>query len=81
MDVLTIERAQRLYRSAIDARATDAEGVNWWEEVRAELERVLAARSVREAATVIAWWHADWSFVGDSPMDAARRIRAAAKSN
>jgi len=48
--------------------------------VHAELGQVLAARSTAEAAQVIAWWHRDWSMVGDTAEAAARRIRAAARA-
>jgi hypothetical protein len=78
MPELAMDRAKRIYREAIDLRAKDAEGDQWWEAVRAELAQVLSARARGEAAAVIAWWHHDWSYVSYPARDAARRIRAAA---
>ena len=78
MSTLTIERAKAIYRSAIDARATDAEGAAWWGEVQDEVSRVLAARTLSEAAAVIDWWHNDWSMVNDTARSAAKRLRRAA---
>ena len=66
MQDLTLERAKRIYRAAVDSQASDAEGAAWWSDVHAELGQVLAARSAGEAAKVIDWWHHDWSMVGDT---------------
>lgn len=79
MTELTLDEAKRAYRAAIDATASDAEGADWWIEVASEVRRVCAATSVNAAATVIEWWHHDWSAVGDSAKAAAQRIRQAAK--
>lgn len=78
--VLTLERAKAIYRSAVDGKATDAEGAAWWAEVHSEIVQVLAARSASAAAQIIAWWHDDWSLVGDTAKAAAQRIRAAARA-
>ena len=78
--VLSMEGAKSIYRAAVDERASDSEGHVWWAAVHAEMTQVLAARSVREAAKVIAWWHHDWSQVSDSAAAAARRIRTAART-
>ncbi len=80
MRTLTLDRAKAIYRKAVDAQASDAEGATWWAEIHAELSQVLAARTTSEAAQVIAWWHADWSMVGDTAKAAAQRIRAAARA-
>lgn len=77
MQALTLDRTKTIYRAAVDEKASDAEGEAWWSEVHAELSQVLAARTVGEAARVIAWWHHDWSMVGDTAKAAAQRIRAA----
>ena len=80
MAELTLDKAKRVYRTAIDATASDAEGADWWIEVASEVRQVCAATSVKAAAAVIAWWHHDWSAVGDSAKAAAQRIRQAAKN-
>ena len=80
MRELSLQDAKTLYRTAIDARARDTEGAHWWEAVRSEISAVIAAPSVHAAAAVIAWWHADWSQVADSPRGAAGRLRKAARS-
>ena len=38
---------------------------------------IVAAPSGADAAAVIAWWHEDWSAIGDTAKGAARRIRTA----
>ena len=78
--VISFDVAKAIYRHAIDSRANDGEGAAWWDEVVDEIRDVVAARSVSEAATVIEWWHNDWSAVSDSPRDAAKRIREAARA-
>ncbi len=80
MGQLTLESAKAIYRAAIDVRAQDGEGDNWWEAVRVEVGQVLSARTVADAAEVIAWWHHDWTSIGDTPRDAAKRIRLAART-
>lgn len=80
MQALTLDRAKAIYRVAVDPKASDAEGAAWWAAVQAELGQVLAARSAGDASRVIAWWHHDWSMVGDTAKAAAQRIRAAARS-
>lgn len=71
------DTAKAIYRQAIDPDAGDGEGTVWWSEVIAELAEVLSARTLREAAAVIEWWHHDWSMVGDTAKGAAARIRNA----
>ncbi len=66
-----------IYRQAIDPKAGDGEGDAWWSEVGLELSGVLAAATLGEAAAMIAWWHHDWSSVGDTAQAAAQRIRRA----
>ena len=79
--VLSLETAKRLYRIACDATASDDEPAVWWEAVRDEMSRVVAAPSDRAAARVIAWWHIDWKMVGDTAVACARRIRAAVRAS
>lgn len=74
---MTLDRAKAIYRAAVDPKASDAEGDAWWGAVHVEMIQVLAARTLPEAAQIIAWWHYDWSMVGDSAKAAAQRIRAA----
>lgn len=62
------------------ANAGDGEGDAWWSEVGAEVSDVLAAGSLDEAAAIIAWWHHDWSSMGDTARAAAKRIRFAGGS-
>ncbi|MGP8437764.1 hypothetical protein ACT2FY_38735 [Paraburkholderia fungorum] len=76
---ITRDAAKAIYRQAIDARASDAEGASWWAEVIGEVCDVVAARSLTEAAAVIDWWHHDWAAVSDTSRNAARRIRQAAR--
>jgi len=78
MKSLTIEMATAIYEASIGSckYADD----NWLSMVRAELGQVIAARTANKAALVISWWHNDWSMVGDTAIDAAKRIRAAAQN-
>ncbi|WP_457391525.1 hypothetical protein [Roseateles sp. P5_E1] len=80
MSTLALKKAKAIYRAAINVRAQDGEGDNWWEAVRVEVGQVLSARTIADAAEVIAWWHHDWTFVIDTPRDAAKRIRLAARA-
>ncbi|BCQ28561.1 hypothetical protein NK8_82730 (plasmid) [Caballeronia sp. NK8] len=77
---ISIEQAKTIYREAIDRMASDGESASWWEEVTAAVEEVASARTERDAAAVIAWWHHDWSLVSDTPAAAVRRIRRAART-
>ncbi|WP_082079980.1 hypothetical protein [Cupriavidus basilensis] len=79
MDI-SLDTAKAIYRRAIDARATDAEGSAWWAAVATEVAAVIGAENTATAATVIAWWHHDWSQVGDTAKAAASRIRRAART-
>ena len=80
MAELTLDQAKRVYRTAIDAKASDGEGLDWWTQVATEVRQVCAAETVKAAATVIEWWHHDWSAVGVSAKAAAARIRKAANN-
>ena len=75
---LDLATVKTVYRKAIDARAHDAEGDAWWSEVAVEVQAVLDAPDRAAAARIIAWWHDDWSAIGDTATRAARRIRTAA---
>lgn len=76
---LTIDQAKSVYRAAIDSGASDCAGADWWSAVVCEVRQVCTASSLKAAASVIEWWHHDWSMVGDTAKDAASRIRAQAK--
>ncbi len=76
-----IAAAKALYRAAIDAQAKDGEGEAWWSDVAVELVEVISAPSIAAAASVIAWWHHDWTCVSDTPQAAASRIRHAARAH
>lgn len=78
---ITLSQVKEIYRAAIDPTARDDEGENWWFAVAREVAAVVGADSVATASEVIAWWHHDWSVVGDSPRGAAGRIRRAARSH
>ena len=80
MAELTLDQAKRVYRSAIDAKASDAECAYWSSEVAREERQVCAATYLKAAAAVIEWWQHDWSAVVDSANAAAQRIRQAAKN-
>lgn len=73
------DAAKAIYRRAIDSRASDGEGPHWWLEVTDEVKQVVAAKTITVAASIIAWWHHDWTMVNDSPRAAAGRIRRVAK--
>lgn len=77
---LTREQALLIYQRAIDETAYAGEGEDWWANVQAELEAVIAAPTTAAAAGVIAWWHQVWKDVGDTPVRAASRIRRHAAS-
>ncbi|WP_186214937.1 hypothetical protein [Burkholderia gladioli] len=77
---ITVDTAKAVYRKAIDPCAGDSEGEVWWDEVADEVRDVVAARSLVDAAAVIAWWHHDWTEVADTSRDAVRRIRVAARA-
>lgn len=77
---MNLDQAKTIYRISIDSHSLDAEGDHWWRAVMAELQAVVAARKLAEAASVISWWHGDWSIVSDTASAAAKRIRIAARS-
>lgn len=77
MDI-ALDAVKAIYRRAVDANASDGEGAAWWASVAAEVESVVGAKNAATAASIIAWWHHDWSQVGDTPKAAATRIRRAA---
>ena len=69
------EQAIRIYQGAVDPTMGEEQGVQWWADVSAELEAVIAAPDSAAAASIIAWWHHDWSMVGQTPKCVAGRIR------
>lgn len=76
---ITSDQAMLIYQRAIDSTVGPAEGVDWWNEVRCEIEAVIAAPTAAAAADVITWWHQVWRDVGDTPARAAGRIRKQAR--
>ncbi|MFJ4291314.1 hypothetical protein ACIP1U_16245 [Cupriavidus sp. NPDC089707] len=77
---MPLEAVKAIYRRAIDPKASDGEGEAWWAAVAAEVVAVAGAENTAEAAAIIAWWHHDWSQIGDTPNAAAARIRRAARA-
>ena len=77
---LDIESAKAVYRRAIDAAASDGEGIVWWTGVADERLQVIQAENTNAAAAVIEWWHHDWHEVSDTALAAASRIRRAARA-
>ncbi len=75
---MNLDHAISIYNEAIKPTAPAANGRDWWHQVHAELEAVVAAPTNAAAGAIIDWWHHDWSMVGDSPTRAAGRIRKAA---
>ncbi|KKB61160.1 hypothetical protein WM40_24825 [Robbsia andropogonis] len=76
---ITLHAAKDIYRQAIDPHASDVEGSAWWDEVAGEMRGVIDARTLADAAELIAWWHDDWTGISDTPRAAAKRIREAAR--
>jgi hypothetical protein len=77
---MDIDQVMTIYRDAVDQTATSAEGRDWWREVQAEIEAVVAAPTEAAAVAIIAWWKSEyeWVQVGDSPARVAGRIRQVA---
>lgn len=75
---MTDDQAKNIYRAAVDANVNG--DAYWWRNVLTEVREVCAASTIKAASSVIEWWHHDWSSVGDTAADAARRIRHAAKT-
>lgn len=73
-------QAIQIYQRAVDATIGAEQGTQWWAEVSAELDAVIAAPDSTAAADVIAWWHHDWSMVGQTPKRVTSRIRRQAAS-
>lgn len=69
------DQAIKIYQDAVDATMGVEQGGQWWVEVGAELAAVIAAPDTATAAGIIAWWHADWRPVGQTPQRVAGRIR------
>ncbi|WP_017519998.1 hypothetical protein ACQCLI_32180 (plasmid) [Pseudomonas nitroreducens] len=79
MPELTLEQVKAIYRAAIDPDVKDTEGSSWWQAVTAEVQAVTSAPTAKAAGEIIAWWHREWSAVGDHPTRAAQRLRSAAR--
>ncbi len=69
------DQAIRIYQSAVDASMGAEQGAQWWADVSAELDAVIAAPDSMVAAGIIAWWHHDWSMLGQTSKRVAGRIR------
>lgn len=72
---MQLGQAIRIYKDAVDPTMGAEQGAQWWESVSAELDAVIAASDSATAAGIIAWWHHDWSVVGETPKRVASRIR------
>lgn len=75
---IDLDTMKAVYRQAIRPKPADEGGGDWWAEVAAEVKAVIDAPTIDAAAAVIAWWHHDWSLVGDTAKQSARRLRTAA---
>lgn len=64
-----------IYQRAVDPTMGEEQSAQWWADVSAELDAVIAAPDTATAARVIAWWHNDWRIVGQNPKLVAGRIR------
>lgn len=69
------DQAIQIYQGAVDPTMGAEQGAEWWGEVSAELDAVVSAPDTATAAGIIAWWHHDWSTVGQTPQRVAGRIR------
>lgn len=69
------EQAIRIYQAAVDPNIGVEQGSQWCATVSEELDAVIAAPDIAEAAGIITWWHHDWSMVGQTPKRVAGRIR------
>lgn len=78
--MIPLDTAKALYREAIDPKASDGEGAEWWAAVAVDVDAVIQSGNAKEAASHIAWWHHDWSQVGDTAIAAAQRLRGAARA-
>lgn len=78
--IVTLYKAKAIYRRATDENARDSEGLDWWAAVAAKTAAAIHAGSIAAAATVIDWWHHNWSQVGDTAKAAAKRTRHAARA-
>ncbi|MBY0240091.1 MAG: hypothetical protein K2X55_12325 [Burkholderiaceae bacterium] len=65
----------QIYQRAVDPTMGSEQGAQWWADVSAELDAVIAAADNAAAADIIAWWHSDWRLVGQNPKRVAGRIR------
>ena len=64
---MRLDQAIIIYQGAVDATMGAEQGAQWWADVGAELVAVIAAPDTATAASIIAWWHADWRQVGQTP--------------
>lgn len=80
MNPLALESVKEIYCAMIDPTVANSESDTWREQVAVEICQVIAAPSALVAAKSIAWWHADWSQINDTPIAAATRLRNAART-
>ena len=73
--IMQHDQAIEIYQRAVDPTMGEEQGVQWWTDVSAELDAVMAAPDTATAAQVIAWWHDDWRMAGLNPKCVAGRIR------
>ncbi|STR27827.1 Uncharacterised protein [Janthinobacterium lividum] len=64
-----------IYERAVDPSMGEEQGAQWWADVSAELDAVIAAPDTATAASVIAWWHDEWRMVHQNAKRLAGRIR------
>ncbi|MGX9730120.1 hypothetical protein ACWYXO_05725 [Janthinobacterium aestuarii] len=64
-----------IYQRAVGPSMCEEQGAQWWADMSAELDAVIAARDSATAARVVAWWHDDWRMVGQNRKYVAGRIR------
>ncbi|MES2740767.1 MAG: hypothetical protein V4754_07420 [Pseudomonadota bacterium] len=67
--------AVQIDQSAVDPTMGAEQGVQWWADVSAELDALIAAPDSTAAAGIIAWWHHDHSMIGQTSNRVAGRIR------
>ena len=74
---MTLEQAKQVYVAGLNGVPCDDYEPDEWEDIRKEMERIVAAPTERKAADVIRWWGC-W----DARYTAtafARRVRECAK--
>jgi hypothetical protein len=76
--LIPLELVMKVYEEAVEKTCPAAHGRDWWLQVQREITAVVAAKTNRDAAEVIDWWHHNWRDFNDTPTRAAGRIRRVA---